>query len=43
MHPTIKFTADQKLSIFLDVTVSFIEGVVETDLYVETTESHHCL
>ena len=43
MHPTIKFTADQKLSIFFDVTVSFIEEVVETDLYVETTDSHHCL
>ena len=34
VHPTIKFTAEwTKTSInFLDVTVSLVEGVIETDL-----------
>ena len=34
VHPTIKFTAEwSKTSIsFLDVTVSLVEGVIETDL-----------
>ena len=43
MHPTIKFTAYwSKTSInFLDVTVSITEGIVETDLYVKPTDSHH--
>ena len=37
VHPTIKFTAEwSNTSInFLDVTVSLIEGVIETDLYVK--------
>ena len=41
MHPTIKFTAVlSKTSInFLDVTVSLIEGAIETDLYVKPTDS----
>ena len=45
MHPTIKFTADwSKTSInFLDVTVSFTEGIIETDLYVKCTDSHKYL
>ena len=45
MHPTIKFTAEwSKTSInFLDVTVSLIEGVIETDLYVKPTDSHQYL
>ena len=42
VHPTIKFTAEwSKTSInFLDVTVSLIEGVIETDLFVKPTNSH---
>ena len=45
MHPTIKFTAEwSKTSInFLDVTVSLIEGVIETDLFVKPTDSHQYL
>ena len=45
MHPTIKFTADwSKTSInFLDVTVSFTEGIIEIDLYVKCTDSHKYL
>ena len=37
VHPTIKFTAEWlKTSInFLDVTVSLIEGLIETHLYVK--------
>ena len=45
VHPTIKFTVQwSKASInFLDVTVSLIEEVTETDLYVESTDSHQYL
>ena len=45
MHPTIKFTADwSKTSInFLDVAVTFTEGITETDLYVKCTDSHNYL
>ena len=45
MHPTIRFTAElSKTSInFLDATVSFVEGVLETDLYVKPTDSHQYL
>ena len=45
VHPTIKFTAEwSKTSInFLDVTVSLIEGVIETDLFVKPTDSHQYL
>ena len=45
VHPTIKFTAEwSKTSInFLDVTVSLVEGVIETDLYVKPTDSHQFL
>ena len=45
MHTTIKFTAEwSKTSInFLDVTVSLIEEVTETDLYVNPTDSHQYL
>ena len=45
MHPTIKSTAEQsKTSInLLDVTVSLVEGVIETDLYVKPTDSHQYL
>ena len=45
MYPTIKFTAEwSKTSInFLDVTVSLIKGVIETDLYVKPTDSHQYL
>ena len=44
-HPTIKFTAEwSKTSInFLDVIVSLIEGVIETDLFVKPTDSHQYL
>ena len=44
-HPTIKFTAEwSKTSInFLDVTVSLIERVIETDLFVKPTDSHQYL
>ena len=43
--PTITFTAEwSKTSInFLDVTVPFIEGAIETDLYVKPTDSHQYL
>ena len=45
MHPTIKVTAEwSKTSInFLDVTVSLIEGIIETDLYAKPTGSHQYL
>ena len=45
MHPTIKFTVEwSKTSItVLDVTVSFVEEVIETDLYVKPTDSHQYL
>ena len=45
MHPTIKFTVESsKMSInFLDVTVSLIEEVVETALYVKPMDSHQHL
>ena len=45
MHPTIKFTTEwSKTSInFLDVTVSLIGGVIETDFYVKPTDSHQYL
>ena len=45
VHLTIKFTAEcSKTSIkFLDVTVSLIEGVIETGLYVKPTDSHQHL
>ena len=41
MHPTIKVTADMsKTSInFLDVTASIAEGIIETDLYVKSTDN----
>ena len=44
-HPTIKFIAKwSKISInFLNVTVSLIEIVIETDLYVKATDSHQYL
>ena len=39
---TIKFTAEwsKTFVVFLDVTVSLTEGVIETDLYVKPTDSH---
>ena len=42
VHPTIKFTAEWSITSinFLDVTVSLIEEVTETDLYVTPTDSH---
>ena len=45
MHPAINFTAEwSKTSInILDVTVSLIEGVIETDLYVTPSDSHQYL
>ena len=45
MHLNIKFTADWwKASInFLDVTVSITEGIIETDLYVQPTDSRQYL
>ena len=45
VHPTIKFTAEwSKTSInFLDVTVSLIEGLIETDFYVKPTDIHQYL
>ena len=45
IHPTIKFTAEwsQKSIIFLDVTVSLMDGHIETDLYVKPTDSHQYL
>ena len=44
-YPTIKFTAQwSNTSInFFDVTVSLIEGVIETDLFVKPTDSHQYL
>ena len=41
-HPTLKFTAEWSKT-FLDVTVSLIEGVIETDLFVKPTDSHQYL
>ena len=45
VHPTIKFTTEwSKSSInFLDVTVSLVEKVIETDLYIKSTGSHQYL
>ena len=45
MHPTIKFTAEWSKAFinFSYVTVSFVEGVIETDLYVKHTDSHQFL
>ena len=45
VYPAIKFTADwSKPSInFLDVIVSLVEGVIKTDLYVKSTDSHQYL
>ena len=45
MHPAITFKANwsKKSMNFLDVTVSFAEGVIETDLYVKPTDSHQYL
>ena len=45
VHPTIKFTAEWSVTSinFLDVTVSHIEEVTETDLYVTPTDSHQYL
>ena len=45
VHPTIKFTAEwSKTSInFLDVTVSLVEEVIETDLNFKPTGSHQYL
>ena len=45
MHPTIKLTAEcSKASTnFLDVIVSLIKGVIETDLNVKLTDSHQYL
>ena len=44
-YPTVKFTAEwSQISInFLDVTVSFIGGIVTTDLYVKPTDKHQYL
>ena len=43
--PTIKFTADSSKTFtnFLDVTVSLVQEVIETDLYVKPTNSHQYL
>ena len=45
MHPTIKVTADwPKTSMnFSDLTVFIAEGVIETDLFVKSTDSHQYL
>ena len=45
MHRKTKFTAEwSKISInFLDVTVSVMEEVTETDLYVKPTDRHQYL
>ena len=45
VHPTIKFTTEwSKTSLpFLDVTVSFIKGAIEPDLYLKPTYSHQYL
>ena len=42
VHPTIKFTAEwsKTSTSFLDVTVSLVEGVIGTGLYVKPTDSH---
>ena len=44
-YPTIKTTAEwSQTSInFLDVSVSFTDGKITTDLYVKTTDSHQYL
>ena len=45
VHPTIKFTAEwSKTSLnFLDVNVSLLEWVTQTDLHVKPTDSHQYL
>ena len=45
VHPTIKYTAEwSKTSInCLDVTVSLVERVIETELYAKPTDSHQYL
>ena len=45
IHPTIKFTAEwsQKSINLLDVTVSLINGHIETGLCVKSTDSHQYL
>ena len=45
VHPTIKFTAEwSKTSVnFLDVCISYIEELTETDLYAKPTDSHKYL
>ena len=45
IHPTIKLAAEwsQKSINFLDVTVSLIDGQIETDLFVKPTDSHQYL
>ena len=45
VHPSIKFTAkwSQTSINFLDVTVSLMEELTETDLYVKPTDSHQYL
>ena len=45
VHPTIKFRAEWSKTFidFLDVTVSLIEGVIETELHVKPTDSHQYL
>ena len=45
VHPTVKFTAEwSKTSInFLDIIMSLVVGVVETDLHVKPTDSHQYL
>ena len=45
VHPTIKFTAkwSKTFANFLDITVSVIEELTETDLYVKPTGSHQYL
>ena len=44
-HLTIKFTAEwsQTSITFLDVSVSFTNGKITTDLYVKATDSHQYL
>ena len=44
-HPTIKFTANwskEKVN-FLDVKVTFINGVLSPDLFVKPTDTHQFL
>ena len=50
IHPTIKFTAikftavwPQKSINFPDVTVSLIDGQIETDVHVKPTDNHQYL